>query len=112
MRLEYMPIYDSVKIGTRSMLGPNVSLYTPQHPIDPAARNGLKGAEWAKPIVIGDDCWIGGSVVVLAGVTIGDGCTIGAGSVVTKDVPARSVVVGNPGKVVKRILEDGSLESV
>jgi maltose O-acetyltransferase len=98
MRLEYMPIYDSVKIGTRSMLGPNVSLYTPQHPIDPAARNGLKGAEWAKPIVIGDDCWIGGSVVVLAGVT--------------KDVPARSVVVGNPGKVVKRILEDGSLESV
>jgi maltose O-acetyltransferase len=102
----------SVKIGTRTMLGPNVQIYTPVHPISPEARNGLKGREWATPVTIGNDCWLGGGVIVCPGVTIGDGCTIGAGSVVTKDVPSRSVVVGNPGRVVKRIKEDGTLESV
>jgi maltose O-acetyltransferase len=85
------------------MFGPNVSLYTPQHPISPEERNGLKGREWAVPISIGSDCWIGGNVVVCPGVKIGDGCTIGAGSVVTKDVPARSVAVGNPARVIKSI---------
>jgi maltose O-acetyltransferase len=94
------------------MLGPNVQLYTPEHPVSPEARNGLRGAEWAKPIKIGDNCWLGGGVIVCPGVTIGNGCTIGAGSVVTKDVPDRSVVVGNPGKVVKQIKEDGTLENV
>lgn len=85
------------------MFGPNVSLYTPLHPLSPEERNGLKGREWAKPISIGADCWIGGSVTVLPGVTIGEGCTVGAGSVVTKDIPARSVAVGNPARVIKTI---------
>lgn len=85
------------------MLGPNVGIYTPQHPLSPEERNGLKGREWAVPISIGEDCWIGGSVTILPGVTIGKGSTIGAGSVVTKDVPERSVAVGNPARVIKTI---------
>lgn len=94
---------DPVRIGNRTMIGANAQFYTPQHPIMPEERDGLDGAEWASPITIGDDVWVGGGVIILGGVTIGDGCTIGAGSVVTKDVPPRSVVVGNPGRVVKTL---------
>jgi maltose O-acetyltransferase len=94
------------------MLGPNCGIYTPQHPVSPEERNGLKGREWAKPIVIGKDCWLGGSVIVCPGVTIGDGCTIGAGAVVTKNIPSRSVAIGNPARVVKHIEEDGTLVPV
>jgi maltose O-acetyltransferase len=85
------------------MFGPNVQIYTPLHPIKPEERNGLKGREWAKPIKIGDDCWIAGSVVICPGVTIGNGVTVGAGSVVTKDVPNRVVVAGNPARVIREI---------
>src|SRR5689334_22625426 len=85
------------------MLGPNVQLYTPGHPLSPEERNGLRGPEWAKPITIGSDCWIGGGAIVLGGVTIG------AGAVVTKDVPPRCVVVGNPARIVKRIEADGTV---
>ena len=99
----------AVRIGSRTMIGANTQLYTPVHPLAPEARNGLSGPESALPITIGDDCWLGGGVVICPGVTMGDGCTIGAGAVVTKDVPARSVVVGNPGRVVKRIDKDGSV---
>jgi len=66
------------------MFGPNVSLFAGMHPLDPALRNGMKGPEMGKPITIGEDCWIGGNVIVLPGVVIGKGVTIGAGSVVTK----------------------------
>lgn len=66
------------------MFGPNVSLYSGKHPLDPALRNGLKGPETGEPITIGEDCWLGGNVIVLPGVTIGKGATVGAGSVVTK----------------------------
>jgi acetyltransferase-like isoleucine patch superfamily enzyme len=59
--------------------------------------------EFGHPVKIGDDCWIGGNVVILPGVTIGEGCTIGAGSVVTKDIPPFSVAVGSPCKVRKTI---------
>ena len=59
--------------------------------------------EWACPVNIGDNCWIGGSVTILPGVTIGDGCTIGAGSVVVKDIPSYSVAVGNPAKVIRKL---------
>lgn len=59
--------------------------------------------EWARPITIGNSVWIGGSVTILPGVTIGDNSTIGAGSVVTRDIPANSIAVGNPCKVIKHI---------
>jgi len=94
------------------MLGANVQLYTPAHPISPEERNGLDGAEWAKTIRIGKDCWLGGGVIVVPGVTIGDGVTIGAGSVVTKDLPDRVVAVGNPARIIKKINADGTTENV
>jgi maltose O-acetyltransferase len=59
--------------------------------------------EWAEPVIIGDNVWIGGSVTILPGVTIGDNVTIGAGSVVTKDIPSNSIAVGNPCKVIKTL---------
>ncbi|KAL2151674.1 hypothetical protein VTH82DRAFT_6772 [Thermothelomyces myriococcoides] len=90
-----------VTIGDRVMFGPNVSLLSATHETDVRSRR--DGIEFAKPITIGDDCWIGGHVVVLPGVTIGQGCTIGAGSVVTKDIPAWSVAVGTPARVIKKV---------
>jgi acetyltransferase-like isoleucine patch superfamily enzyme len=76
-----------VTIGARTLLGPNVSLYSGTHPLDPALRNGTEGPETGKEIHIGEDCWLAGNVIVLPGVTIGKGATIGAGSVVTKVCP-------------------------
>jgi maltose O-acetyltransferase len=90
-----------VTIGNHVLIGPNVSLFTACHPIDPEERR--LGMEWAKPITIGDDVWIGGNVTILPGVTIGQRCTIGAGSVVTKDIPANSIAVGNPCHVIKKL---------
>jgi maltose O-acetyltransferase len=63
-------------------------------------------------VTIGNDVWIGGGVIILANVTIGDGSTVGAGSVVTKSVPPRTVVVGNPARPVKRIEADGTLVDI
>ena len=94
-----------VIIGDNAFIGPNVSMYTPCHPTSPKKRN--TGVQWAKPIKIGNSVWIGGSVTILPGVTIGDNCTIGAGSVITKDVPANSIAVGNPCRVIRKIeIED------
>lgn len=87
------------------MLGPNVQLYSATHPVLPESRNGSRGREYCKPIHIGSDCWIGGGAILCPGVTIGDGSTVGAGSVVTRDVPPRSVVGGNPAKVIKTLPE-------
>ena len=89
-----------IRIGDNFQAGPGVQLLTPEHPLDAVAR---RGEETARPIVIGDDVWIGGGGIVLAGVTIGDRSVIGAGSVVTKDVPSDVVVVGNPAKIVRRL---------
>ncbi|KAI9373061.1 trimeric LpxA-like protein [Aspergillus egyptiacus] len=77
----------TVSIGSRTLIGPNVSLFSGTHPVDPEVRDGTNGPEMGRPIVIGQDCWIAGNVVVLPGVRIGDGCTVGAGSVVTRDIP-------------------------
>ena len=88
-----------VTIGDDCFIGPNVSIYTACHSTDPVERNTRQ--EWAKPVTIGNNVWIGGSVTILPGVTIGDNVTIGAGSVVTHDIPSNSVAVGNPCKVVK-----------
>ncbi|PGH13418.1 hypothetical protein AJ79_03697 [Helicocarpus griseus UAMH5409] len=92
-----------VTIGARTLFGPNVSIYSGTHPLDPALRNGTKGPELGKEVHIGEDCWIGGDVNILPGVTIGKGATIGAGSVVTKDVPAFHVAAGNPTRIIRRI---------
>lgn len=89
-----------VTIGSMTFLAPGVQIYTAGHPVDPILR---RTVEFAKPIKIGRDCWIGGNAIILPGVTIGDGVTIGAGSVVTKDIESYCVVVGNPAKVIKKL---------
>src|SRR5574344_832154 len=90
---------NDIKIGANTFIGPNVQLYTAIHPLNPEER--ITGFESAKPITIGENCWLGGGVIVLPGVEIGEGSTIGAGSVVTKNIPSRCVAVGNPAKVIK-----------
>ncbi len=90
-----------VTIGDNVFIGPDVSIYTACHSTDPEERN--TGREWARPVVIGRNCWIGGDVTILPGVTIGEGSTIGAGSVVVKDIPAHSVAVGNPCTVIRKL---------
>ena len=89
-----------VTIGDDCFIGPNVSIYTACHSTDPIERNTRQ--EWAKPVTIGNNVWIGGSVTILPGVSIGDNVTIGAGSVVTRDIPSNTVAVGNPCKVIKQ----------
>lgn len=73
-----------ISIGARTLVGPNCSFYSGTHPLDPAVRMGTTGPELGKSIDVGEDCWFGGNVIVLPGITIGRGCSIGAGSVVTK----------------------------
>lgn len=90
-----------VTIGDDCFIGPNVSIYTACHSTDPTERNTRQ--EWAEPVTIGNNVWIGGSVTILPGVTIGDNVTVGAGSVVVSDIPSNSVAVGNPCKVVKTL---------
>ena len=90
-----------VIIGDDCFIGPNVSIYTACHSTNPVERNTRQ--EWAEPVTIGDNVWIGGSTTILPGVTIGDNVTIGAGSVVTKDIPSDVVAVGNPCKVIKKL---------
>ncbi len=90
-----------VTFGDDCFIGPNVSIYTACHSTDPIERNSRR--EWARPVSIGCNVWIGGSVVILPGVTIGDNVTIGAGSVVVHDIPSNSIAVGNPCRVVKSI---------
>lgn len=92
---------NTVEFGDNVFIAPNCGFYTAGHPIDASTRN--KGLEYTKKIKVGNDVWIGGNVVVLPGVTIGDNCVIGAGSVVNKDIPANSIAVGNPCKVIKTI---------
>ncbi|MGI6450174.1 MAG: sugar O-acetyltransferase [Desulfitobacteriia bacterium] len=90
-----------VKIGDNVMCGPNVSLFTAGHPLDFQIRN--QGWEYAYPIIIGNNVWLGGGVIVNPGITIGDNAVIGSGSVVTKDIPANSLAVGNPCKVIRKL---------
>lgn len=90
-----------VTIGDNCFIGPNVSIYTACHPLDAAERN--KCVEWAEPVTIGDNVWLGGGVTILPGVTIGDNCVIGAGAVVTHDIPSNTLAVGNPARVIKKI---------
>lgn len=84
------------------MIGPNVSLLTASHPVEPAQR---RAVTVGKPIVIGRNVWIAAGATVIGGVTIGENSVVAAGSVVTKDVPANTLVGGNPAKVIRSIAE-------
>ena len=90
-----------IVIGQDVLIGPNCSLYTAIHPTEPGPRR----AKWesAAPITLGDNVWLGGSVVVCPGVTIGENSIIGAGAVVTRSVPANSIAVGNPARVIRAL---------
>ena len=92
-----------VEFGDRCLLGPGVHVYTPTHPIDPEER--ATGLERGRPVTVGDDVWIGGHAVITPGVSVGDGAVVAAGAVVTKDVPARTVVGGNPASVIREVDE-------
>lgn len=94
-----------VRIGDNAFIGPDVSIYTACHPIDPGER--ASGDEWAEPVTIGNDVWIGGGAKILPGVTVGDGAIIGAGAVVTRDVEPLTIVGGNPARLIKRIESKG-----
>lgn len=90
-----------VRIGNNVLIGPNVSIYTACHPLEVEERN--KWIEWAEPVNIGDNVWIGGSATILPGVTIGDNVVVGAGAVVTKDIPSDVLVGGNPARIIKTL---------
>ena len=106
-----------VTIGENCDFGPNVTIVTAMHPIVGSERKLLKcpdGVErrlcYAKPVKIGNGCWICANVTICPGVTIGDGCVIGAGSVVTRDIPANSLAAGNPCRVIREISDKDSLK--
>jgi maltose O-acetyltransferase len=90
-----------VSIGNRTLFGPNVQIYTATHPINFEERS--SGVEFAKPISIGGDVWIGGSAVICPGVCIGARSVIGAGSVVTKDILSDVFAAGNPCKIIRHL---------
>ena len=90
-----------ITVGDNVFIGPSCGFYTANHPLDDETRK--QGIEQALPILIGNNVWLGGNVIVLPGVKIGDGCVIGAGSVVTKDIEANSIATGVPCKVIKKI---------
>ena len=90
-----------VRFGNNVFIGPNCSFYTAGHPLDVERRNA--GLEYSLPITVGNDVWFGGGVTVVPGVSIGDGAVIAAGSVVVHDVPAHTLVAGNPARPIKKI---------
>ena len=105
-----------VTIGNNVLIGPNCSLVTPIHPMVASERcvqvaedGSLYEHEFAKPIVIGDDCWLGTNVTVCGGVTIGNSTVIGAGSVVTRDIPSGVFAAGNPCRVIRKITDKDSI---
>lgn len=90
-----------VNIGQEVKFGPGVQIYTAGHSLNPIAR--AQGEEFALPVSIGNKVWVGGSAIVLPGVTIGQNSVIGAGAVVTKDVPENAIVAGNPARIIKTL---------
>ena len=103
---------NKIIIGNNVLIAPNVQIYTATHPVDLNERLTPTETEsgtayirhtYARPVTIEDGCWIGGGVIILPGVTIGRRSVIGAGSVVTKSIPANSLAVGNPCKVIRKI---------
>lgn len=92
-----------IYIGDCTMIGPNVTIATAGHPIEPGLRS--RGLQYNMPVRIGKNCWLGAGVIVMPGVTIGDNTVIGAGSIVTRDIPANVVAVGNPCRVMRPVGE-------
>lgn len=90
-----------VHVGDNTIFGPNVQIYTATHPISSTERK--KGLEFAKPITIGSDVWVGGGAIINPGVSIGSRSIIGSGSVVTRDVPEGVIAVGNPCKIIREV---------
>jgi maltose O-acetyltransferase len=88
----------AVTIGEGAQIGPAVQIYAADHPRDPEVRRA--GLEFAKPVSIGRNAWIGGGAIILPGITIGDDAVVGAGAVVTRDVPAGAKVAGNPARML------------
>lgn len=106
-----------VTIGDNCNFGPNVTIVTPIHPMLVDERKTIRTADgtikrlcYAKPVHVGNDCWLGASVTICPGVTIGNGCVIGAGSVVTRDIPDNSFAAGVPCRVIREITEADSLK--
>jgi maltose O-acetyltransferase len=91
-----------VRIGSFSLFGPAVQIYTPVHPFNAELR---RREEFGKPVEIGSDVWVGGGAIILPGVRIGSGAVVGAGSVVTRDVPDNVFAAGNPCRVIREITE-------
>ncbi|HCK2935399.1 TPA: chorismate mutase [Enterococcus faecium] len=100
----------TIEIGDNCMFAPNVQLYTATHPLHPVKRN--SGLEYAKPIKIGNNVWLGGGVIVTPGVTLGDNVVVGAGSVMTKSFPDNVVIAGNPARIIKTVEEELTEESL
>lgn len=92
-----------IYVGDYTMFGPNVTVATAGHPVDPELRQ--KGLQYNAPVKIGKNCWIGAGAVIVPGVTVGDNVVIGAGSVVTKDIPSNVVAVGNPCRILREVGE-------
>lgn len=90
-----------IYVGNYTMFGPNVTVATAGHPIEPSLRE--KAYQYNAPVKIGENCWIGAGVIIVPGITIGDNVVIGAGSVVTKDIPSNVVAVGNPCRVLREV---------
>jgi maltose O-acetyltransferase len=91
-----------VRIGSFTLFGPAVQIYTPMHPFNAEQR---RREEFGKPVDIGSDVWVGGGAIILPGVRIGSGAVVGAGSVVTRDIPDRTFAAGNPCRVIRDITE-------
>lgn len=110
---------NQVTIGENVFIGPNCSILTPIHPLCHEDRNIFHDVktdsdiniEYSASVVIEDNCWIGGSVTILPGVTIGEGCVIGAGAVVTKSIPTHTLAFGNPCRVIRAITEEDRLSN-
>lgn len=107
-----------VEIGDDCCFGPNVTIVTPVHPMLANERQLIMTKEgeakhmcYAKPVKIGNDCWLGANVVVCPGVSVGDNCVIGAGSVIVKDIPSNSFAAGNPCKVIRAITDADSMKN-